>query len=277
MKNPLQQMLVYLVVMSLCGCVTRSDKVFSMSDRKQQAIKLEKRKHLADALWQWQIISAASPEDKDAQQAITRLERQIDTQLVNLQRQVKKQNTPEQQRLLHLKILALQPANQQAIAALRQLEWGAADQAASDKSASMANWQRKPTTPTSDNAQKSSVTTSSPSLPSAPATQLTQINKLLDSAEHRLREQQWEQAGELLLKASDLSQPNTSGRLLAMKKQLSQQYYSQGMRVLTSNLEQAIDDLQTSLWFDPDNIKARIQLSRASTMKQNLEEIRNPK
>lgn len=275
MKNPLQQVLVYLVVMSLCGCVTRSDKVFSMSDRKQQAMKLEKRKHLADALWQWQIISAASPEDKDAQQAITRLERQIDTQLVKLQGQVKKQNNPEQQRLLHLKILALQPANQQAIAALRQLEWGAADQAASDKSASMANWQRKPATPTSDKAQKSSAATSSPSL--ASASQLTQINKLLDSAEHRLREQQWEQAGELLLQASDLSQPNTSGRLLAMKKQLSQQYYSQGMRVLTSNLEQAIDDLQTSLWFDPDNIKARIQLSRASTMKQNLEEIRNPK
>ncbi|GGO66711.1 hypothetical protein [Bowmanella pacifica] len=275
MKNPLQQVLVYLVVMSLCGCVTRSDKIFSMSDRKQQAIKLEKRKHLADALWQWQIISAASPEDKDAQQAITRLERQIDTQLVKLQGQVKKQNSPEQQRLLHLKILALQPANQQAIAALRQLEWGAADQAASDKSASMANWQRKPATPTSDKAQKSSAATSSPSL--ASASQLTQINKLLDSAEHRLREQQWEQAGELLLQASDLSQPNTSGRLLAMKKQLSQQYYSQGMRVLTSNLEQAIDDLQTSLWFDPDNIKARIQLSRASTMKQNLEEIRNPK
>ena len=262
-------------MVSLCSCATRPDRTFPMESRKQQAIELEKKKHLADALLQWQIVSAANPEDQDARQAIVRLESAIRARLDSIREQVKKPSPPEQLRILHLKTLALQPGNQEAIAALKKLEWTTADQAASDKSASMANWQRKPAisvprnTPQVAPSPKASQTSSS--------TNLAQFNRLLDLAEQSLRDQRWEHAGELLLQASDLSQSDASGRLITMKKQLSQQYYALGMRVFTSNLEQAIDDLQTSLWFDPDNIKARIQLSRASKMKQNLEEIRNPK
>ncbi|WP_102794765.1 hypothetical protein [Bowmanella denitrificans] len=275
------------IVLGLAGCASPVGNVFPLEERKLQAKALEKRQQLAEALLQWEIIQSVNSNDQDAVIAISKLKNEIHLSLQKHYASLKKAEVEEdieEQRLLLLKILALNPTDSEAMASLRKLEWQDAYQAASDKNASMANWRiEKPVTKDSVARLKQPST----NLPKREKTQQSlqqrstqeRIDRLLQQAEQKLQGQQWAQAGEILQQLSDFNGTSSlqTSKLINMKKQLSAQYYSQGMRVLTSDIDQAIDDLQTSLWYDPDNTKARLQLSRASKMKQNLEEIRNPK
>lgn len=88
---------------------------------------------------------------------------------------------------------------------------------------------------------------------------------------------QREQALNLYEQASTLRGDNAGAwvaRIAPLRKQLSQEYYDKGVRAYRTNLAQAIGFFETSVRFDATNTQAAIKLKEAKDAREKLERIK---
>lgn len=70
--------------------------------------------------------------------------------------------------------------------------------------------------------------------------------------------------------------PEWAARSQALRKALGEEYYSEGMKAYRTDLATAIRHLETSIRYDPDNIKAQGRLREARLAQQKLRMIGKP-
>ncbi len=286
-----------LLALLLLGCQSMlADPQNSLAQRRHIALQLEQQKHLAEALTQWKIIALAAP-DEQTDQHISQLEKTIQHQLALLHRQARATRlTDYQKQQINLKILALDPADKTAFIAMQDVRVKRAEDAANQK---VANINRA----YMDNQHKADLAIQDSHFTQQASDKLAKqdYQSLLDLAQQWLQLQPdnkdakqycftaLQQLGQRLVQQHKLEQGLTywqraegfdladknqlSGQLMKLKQQLSNQYYTEAMAVLRSNIDQSVQLLQRSVSYNPANQRAAAQLHKARIMQQNLRRI----
>lgn len=71
--------------------------------------------------------------------------------------------------------------------------------------------------------------------------------------------------------------PSWPDRIRALRKRLTDEYYEKGLRVYRSDLAQAIRYFETSLRYDPDNLKAGLRLNEARRVQRRFQQLEKVK
>ncbi|HTS51972.1 MAG TPA: tetratricopeptide repeat protein [Burkholderiales bacterium] len=75
--------------------------------------------------------------------------------------------------------------------------------------------------------------------------------------------------------AREKSGPEPAPAMLALRKEIAEDYYQQALRAQPTDLGEAIRLFEKCLKYDPDHVQAARRLERARRMEQNLREIPN--
>lgn len=289
---------LFLVISACSGDMT--DTGTFLEARQSIAAELEKDGSYADALTQWKILKAAYPEDENIDGEISRIESliklKIDKLLASLSK-AKKQRKKDQIGTLYLKILALEPANVRARKALRQIEWDVAYEATSLKTATIKKYFKESqikaqrsirTTRFMTQAQRMQKEGRQQALvkladrflkeyPKNNAALKYRYDALVQRGEEKVASHEFEEAvvffQQALLKG-DVGNKKLASRITALKEKLSRDYYRLGMKNFKIDIDIAVKMLQTSMSYNPGNLKAGQQLIRAIRVQKNLQKIK---
>lgn len=287
-------------IVLLGGCSSQSQNTSMLDERVPIAKTFEQQQRLADALTQWRILRATFPNDPEIESQVNRIEALISAQLSGLFEQLDaatQKGNEQKIRTVYLKILALQPNNQVAKQKLRDIEWSdALDKA--DKKTEVINQYF------AVNQQKAqrAIQLNKMLEQAQQFTQDKKYNGLLQLAEKfevefpdrqeptqyrllaytKLAERSVdnnaiEEAIPLFEKAIAVSQgknKNLVSKTARLKKNISDQYLSQGVKSFKTDLDKAIELFTLSLEYQPENKSARQQLKRATTVRDNLNRIK---
>lgn len=298
-----KQIKLFLVV-SLCiltaACSTgvlQSDAM--LTSRGQQAIALEQDKRLADALVQWQILQVAYPENDRVLSNISRVTSLIEgnvEKLLSTINQRRKQSRSYNPRVDYLKVLALAPDNDIALAGLRDIELKLAYQAASQKTAAIKDSYKVKQITTrklnevdsfQERAERYQTQGQTRALleltdifliknPDHPQAMKYRYDSYVKLGEQELASNKIEDAVEffdLALSVKGMDNKTLLAKNKLLKVDLSKQYYLQGVQSIKSDIDEAVVLFQTSVFYDPKNLKAQQQLNRASKIQKNLRRI----
>jgi tetratricopeptide (TPR) repeat protein len=301
-RNPFSKYLICAPLILLTGCVSNQglNKTFSES-RQSIALSLEQDNNLAASLIQWKILNTAYPNDRNINQQISRLEDLIKRRVKTLQSSLasaKSKGQKTQIRITNLKILALDPNNENAQNAMRDIEKALAFVSADSKTANIKKYFKE-----NQSKANKSITTSKYLTEAKKLDASGQYNKLLklstdviikypsfkpavnykygsliNLAKKRISEKNIEVAVTLYEQALTMEKTDNKElvkKITVLKNELSQKYYRQGMEVFKNDIKGAIKLLETSLSYNPKNLKAARQLPRATRIQKKLEQINN--
>lgn len=291
--------LFILSMMSGCAINMMEENRF-LDSRVAMAKKLEHQNKLADALVQWNILRDIYPQNDYVKGQTERLSQIIQQSISELKGQlagIEGEKIPNEDRIIYLKILALQPTNEFAHVALKRHEWELVDMAAELKTEKIKQL-------FDDNQQKAKVEIdiaryseqADDFKQSQKYVSLIQVSEkfLQDYPNHNDAIQNifsayeglgnnhhkagrteeaigyFEQAA--MLKGVDSSQ--LEKRIQTLRSTLSNDFYRRGMQVFKSNIDRAVHFLKKSVRFNPDNYKAKRQLDRATKIQNNLKRIK---
>jgi len=242
------QIVCFVIFLGIAGCesnapVQSPDGGDFVRRVRDQAIKLEKAGDLSRAVYQWQIIAGMQMGDTDAKAQLKRLHNVIRSKTKALETKfeiARAAGNNKQQKLLALKLLALDGGHSTARDYLRVFEYESAlvMQSQKDRDALQAQAMR----------QKK-------------ATQ-----KLLAQ-----KQKQESEKSELREKA------DKAVKLAAANDRKGDDLYRAGIKALSVDLDAAIALLSESLVYKPNNIQAVQQIERAKKMQATLRKIEQSK
>lgn len=256
-----------------------------VTERKELARGYESNESLQTALQEWFVISAVIPENSEPRTEIDRLEKEI-LKRVKRHREAAKsalaKKNYQRAKLHYLKILALQPDNQDVIRELKQLE-------------AKLSYARLTRTPKITNklvqgyAAPSAQVTSKVAgdNPNRPPGEVSdgQAHKASTVESYRrkdnlrlalgsLSKQEYQVALEYFIRARKLGEAPASlleKYITDTRYILAERHYDQGVAVFrAARYEQAIKEFQKALKYNPDHRKARLYLGNADEMRMRL-------
>lgn len=277
--------------------VSMAAKPAGVAAREKAALRFAEQGRDADALVQWKILRAIDPQSRHYPIRIQQIEARINAQVAQRMSTgnaaLAKGDHSAAQRD-YLAVLALDPANTEALKKLRGLEydrvWGI--QAAKlDKLQSME--ERKMATASEQERfyfelgtlmfrqgdYAGAVREVQKYLNSYPKD--AQAKKLIADAHAKLAESlrqqgQFKDALDSLEQAKRYNGNKSEKPSVAeneVRKALADEYFTKGLRARATNLNLAIEMWQKALEYNPDHANAKLRLNEALRMQKNLERI----
>ena len=305
-----------IVCIFTAGCLSSRLSMEEVLEQRMAVLQqLEDDGHLDEARYQWTALRNLAPEHEEIGAAVARIGERINARKAELQKQLDqaeaKQDWNAAQRV-HLRFLALDPANDRSFSAARGIEQQKMDQALTvkthvfnqsvkrkgDQKASMASPDK-----VDRYAQAAEIAGYIDAMQQhyAEAEYLNvlmmgeaflgkhnpqlEVARLLLAAYVALGEEQQsrgnlEAALAYYEKAGAIDNGENTGladRRSGVQKALSEQYLEEGMRYFRNDIQKARALFEASLSFDPDNHRARRELGRAALIEKNLRRINSGK
>lgn len=292
-------------VLAACAgqTATPGDKAPYIQSQKQEARKLQQQGELARALAYWRSTLPMGKPDEETRKAIAALEKEIRQKVAALEKKARRAYQAGKTRTgdtTALKILALQPGNAQArewlvASTTTKARAQARDKAQQEYPASeqpaVTTRQPMPESSTPDNAQNELETLLAAKEYAKIIDLAQQANfdmsprnaGLLRSAHIGLGENAIEAgnpvAGIEHFRAAIQTLPQRGdplvNRIRTLQQESSDAWYREGRKILNTDIDAAISAFTKALEIKPDHAAAKSALSRAKTLKRNLEKIEN--
>lgn len=298
-----------VLTFALNACVSTSDGLSFKSapakdPRYSYAMQLEQQQQWAEALVQWRILALLYADNAQIKKQMTDLNQKIELRVSALEQEIAQLGTrasgSKQQQYLQLKILALKPDYQPAIAYLQHAD-SRHELARAERKALPVN-KPMPKNPISApvkvldpldgilaTAEQQSVQGDfeqlllsvaaiediAPQHPSLKHYRYTAWNGL---AKHKLSQSQINEAlqcyDKALRFAADADKQSLSHTITQIRQQESDRLYGEAMKLFTSDIAQSIKLLEQAVSIDAANQRAGQQLQRAHTISKNLKQIK---
>ncbi len=269
-----------------------------IAGKKQLARDLEMKGKLVEALREWRYVSAADPKDEESRTRIGDLTETIDERKAEYLREgdaALAKGQPKQAQAAFLKVLALDPADEDAVARLRKIDRTTAlanqdkkdDRAMSDYRAAVARdqdtseeFEAKVNVPLKSGDYRKVIDISDQFLKRNPNNKVaagyrkTAYLNLIEECRARGR---YREALTYLDTVADMLDDSEKVALPEKRRtvrlELGNQLYGQGLALMTTNLPKSIELMSESLTYDPDNLRAKQSLNQARKMQENLDRI----
>lgn len=266
--------------------------------RKQLAKDLELRGKLIEARREWRYVSAADPKDEESRTHIADLTEVIDGRKDEYFKEgdaALAKGQTKQAQAAFLKVLALDPSDEEAVARLRRIDRTFAlagqsrkdNQAMTDYRATVAReqdtseeFEAQVNVPMKKGDYRKVIDVSdqflkrNPGNKSAAGYRKTAYMNLIDESRAKGRYRDALTYIDTVSEVADDSEkPALQEKTRVVKLELAGQLYSQGVAVMTTNLAKAVELLTESVSLDPDNWKAKQSLNQARKMQDNLGKI----
>ena len=298
--------MLFLGTALLAGCMqtpsTRPDASAAVAKRQDRALTLMRDGSLADAALQWEILTLLEPDTQEYRRRLDETRALISKATAEHLRTAEKamdQGQTEQASLAYLKVLAVNPLNQTAAQGLRALEQEKlrTGQLARVPRIAMPTGtipRTRPAPTTEANERRDldlgvmlyrqrdypgSIRVLGKYLQDYPADGLArQYLAETHIQQGRLLVQQGkkEEALASFEKAQRLDEPDTPeliNQIRALKKNLAEEYYQQGLRVYQTDLTKAMQHWQRSLQYDPNHVQAGVRLEQSRQIQKKLKTI----
>lgn len=292
-------LLLVLLVVSAIGCSTGGVVTPATSGsgfvtrQSEAALAAQARGDLALARSIWLTLQTYDPSYEPARERLLELEQQIQEsvadQLDEARRAYARGNRRSGDKAL-LTVLALQPGNEQAMASLRASVSKASHAKQAEKvreeqnMLALVDQQRraeqrfvelnqayrdgdfKQVVSLGQSDELSTSSTAQDIVVSA----LQQLARRAGAnGEHELELEYLEQA-----QAIDSNNSTLSKQVVDLKQRISSEALKEGIALMKTDLNGAVEKLQLALDYDPDNLAIKRRLRQASTLQKNLEKIR---
>lgn len=292
------------ILVFCCSCSTKFiDNSALLEQRSLVAESLEAKQHFAAALTQWQILQVAYPNDEFVNDHIRRLEFLVSERIIEqlgILDNAKKVGNQKLERLVYLKILALEPNNKIAIEELRKFEWQFAIQEASSKTANI----KKYFVESREEAQISIQLTKyleqgeqfthdekykrllqladkfEASYPTHPKPNDYRVSAYIKLGESQQKQAIPEKAIEYYQQAVETAAlknkklPVVQNKIDKLSGSVADRYFNLAKKVFNTDLDKSIEYFELSLKYQPSNPKARQLMQRALKIKHNLTKIK---
>lgn len=264
------------------------------ASQKKAALQAEEDKRLASALSLWQSQLPLSADDTEVREAIARLQKKILAQGNHAIRKGKAAYAAGNDRTgdtWMLKVLALQPSNKEALAALRS---STSQQAQAQQSAKLLD--KTSIKPYHANVKAEiNVAQLQESFDAGnfeevisqglnTETKLTGADTLILRSSYLAIAERAAYQGNRLLELENLQRASSlllttddsvSDRIAALRVELSEDWYRKGSGMIQSDLSSAIFALEKSIDYNPENTVAKLKLKQAKTLQRNLVKIKD--
>jgi tetratricopeptide (TPR) repeat protein len=310
------------VATALSGCVSappapapapelpavRADVARAAERHREAALRLEAKNDLFDASLQWEVVLLLLPDDPQARVRLAELRksmRQIADEEISAARSARHRGDLDHMQQSMLRVLSVDPDNQEALGALRELDKQRASRRAADRAArarmeenAVAKRGRKAPGPASTEAGEYDLEQSLELLKAGDATVAVPELRRYASANPRdkasreriatalyAQGQQRERDGDgaaAVAMYSDAIKMHPAAprewtvRLTQLKARLARQEYELGVRKMATDVPAAIAHFEAALRYAPDHTQAQLRLERARKMQQNLRAIGTP-
>ncbi|MGK0305124.1 MAG: tetratricopeptide (TPR) repeat protein [Gammaproteobacteria bacterium] len=297
--------IIYITTLILCcSCSTNFiDNSALLEQRSPVAKSLENKQHFAEALTQWKILHLAYPKDQMVNDHIRRLEFLISERVIEqlgILDKAKKEGNQKLERIVYLKILALEPNNQIAMEELRKFEWQFAIEETSSKTANIKKYfvesqeeakisiqltkyleqgeqfthdkKYKRLLQLADKFEGSYPTHAQPN-----DYRILAYTKLGESHQQQKRPEEAIEYYQQAIKTAALDNkklPETQKKIDTLSGSISDRYLNLANKAFRTNLDKAIEYFELSLKHQPNNTEARQLMQRAIKIRQNLMKIK---
>jgi tetratricopeptide (TPR) repeat protein len=297
--------IIYVTTLILCcSCSTNFvDNSALLEQRSPVAQSLENKQHFAEALTQWKILYLAYPKDEVINDHIRRLELLISVRVIEqlgILDNAKKAGNQTLERIVYLKILALEPSNEIAMQELRKFEWQFAIAEASSKTANikkyfvesqeearisiqLTRYLEQGEQFTHDKKYKRLLQLADKFEGFYPAhTQpndyrILAYTKLGESQQQQKRPEEAIEYYQQAIKTAALGNkklPLTQKKIDTLSESIAGRYLNLANHAFRTNLDKAIEYFELSLKYQPDNTETRQLMQRAIKIRQNLMKIK---
>jgi tetratricopeptide (TPR) repeat protein len=296
---------ICIIMIIFChSCSTNfTDNNTLLEQRSPIAESLENNQRYAEALTQWKIIQIAYPDDQIVSEHIRRLEFFISDRIIeqlSLLDKAKSISNEELERIVYLKILALNPNNEIAIEELRKFEWQFAIEEASSKTANIKKYFVKSREEakisiqltkfleqgkqfTHDKKYKRLLLLADkfekfyPSHPKPNDYRVLAYAKLGESQQQQNRAEEaieYYQQAISVAAFNDKALPEIQKKKDKLSRLIANRYLDIANKIFRTDLDEAIRNFELSLKYQPNNIKARQLMQRAKKIRHNLDKIK---
>ena len=283
-----------------CSCSTSLvDSRAFLEQRTPIAKSLEDKQRYAEALTQWKILQITYPNDTGIEDNVRRLEFLISKRIIqqlDVLDKAQSVGNEKLERVVYLKILALDPNNEIAMQELRKFEWQFAIEEASSKTANIKKYfvesqveanlsiqltkyldqgeqlirdkKYKRLLPLADKFEGAY-----PTHPKPKVYRILAFTKLGKSQQKQNKPKEaieyYQQAiGVAALTGETL--PSIQKQINELSEFLANRYFKLANKVFKTDLEAAIEYFELSLKFQPNSDKARQLMQRAVKIRHNL-------
>lgn len=266
--------------------------------KKQLAKDLELKGKLVEARREWRYVSAADPKDEESRTHIADLTETLDARRAEYLKEgdaalAKGQN--RQAQAAFLKMLALDPGDEDAVARLRKIDRTLAlgNQGKKDKEAmtdyratvareqdTSEEFEAQVNVPLKKGDYRKVIDISdqflkrNPDSKSATGYRKSAYMNLIDESRAKGR---YRDALTYLDTVSEVAdegeKPAIEEKAKAVRIELASQLYSAGLSVMNTNLPKAVEQLAEAVSLDPDNWRYKQSLNQARKMQENLDRI----
>lgn len=295
------RLMFVVILFSLAGCELTTPKQNGFLDeRVALAKKLENQKQLADSQIQWNILKEMFPDSEYVTQQAQQLSAKIDKRVDQLRSQLNHgsgESLSSKDRIVYLKILSLQPGNVEAREALQKEEWSKVELAATmktekiqrlftenqkkaKKEIDLARFKQEVKELLQSEKYVSLIKLTETFLKDFPDYQPAyqiKYNALVGIANNHLKAGRKEEAityYEQAQAVNDLNSESLDSKIGQLREQVSNDFYLLGMKAFKTNIDKAVSLLQKSVEVNPQNHRARQQLTRATKIQKNLQKIK---
>jgi tetratricopeptide (TPR) repeat protein len=260
-----------------------------VSQQKAAARHARENRRLAESLSLWRSVLPLDVDDVEVNTAIADLEKQIDSQsreLLGRAEVAYARGSRREGDTLMLKVLALQPGQERALAELRKSTSARtqAQQVAKNKEENQVQLARQKKSPGSVEYQLHSLyaagdytalLATSAGLKGEPDAEIARLLRSthVAMADQAARQGQRDAELEHLMSAITVfpAVPDPLlDRSVVLRKELSKEWYQRGNGLMKGDLPGAIAALEKSLGYNPENRLARLKLKQARVLQRNL-------
>jgi tetratricopeptide (TPR) repeat protein len=297
--------IIYVTSLILCCSCSNNfvDNSALLEKRSLVAQSLENKQHFAESLTQWKILQIAYPNNEMVNDHIRRLELLISDRVIEqlgILDNAKKTGNQKLERIVYLKILALEPSNKIAMQELRKLEWQFAIEEASSKTAiikkyfvesqeeakisiQLTQYLEQGEQFTHDRKYKRLLQLADkfegayPTHAQPNEYRILAYTKLGESDQRQKRPERAIEYYQQAIKTAALDNkklPLTQKKIDTLSKSIADKYLNLANKVFRTNLDKAIEYFELSLKYQPNNTKARQLMQRTIRMRHNLMRIK---
>ena len=300
----IKQIIHVTTLILCCSCSTSFvNNTNFLEQRRPVAKTLENKQRFAEALTQWKILQIAYPKDQIVNDHIRRLEFLISDRVIHqlgILDNAKTVGDKKLERIVYLKILALEPSNEIAMHELRKFEWQFAIEEASSKTANINKYfvesQEKANISiqltqyleqgelfTDDKKYKKLLQLADkfevayPKHKQPNNYRILSYTKLGESQQQQKRPERTIEYYQQAIKTAALANiklPVIQKKMVKLSESIANRYFNLANNVFKSNLDEAIEYFELSLKYQPDNTKARQLMQRAIKVRHNLMKIK---
>ncbi len=266
-----------------------------ITGKKQLARDLELKGKLLEARREWRYVSAADPKDEESRERIAEITETIDARKAEYFKEgetalAKGQN--KQAQAAFLKVLALDPSDEDAVARLRKIDrtFALAGQAKKDNQAmseyraivareqdTSEEFEAQVNVPLKKGDYRRVIDVSdqflkrNPSNKSAAGYRKSAYLKLIDESRAKGRYREALKYIDIVAEVADEDEkPGLQEKTRVVSLELAGQLYGQGVAVMSSNLAKSVELLNEAVNLDPDNWRYKQSLNQARKMQENL-------